>query len=235
MWRILNEAVWLWGNRLPLFTAIILTVWLPGNLLINWLAFYVLSEDDWAKQIRLTVWIEGIFGPIYLGALVYAVACHKLGQAVSYPQAMAVGLKNWRRLFGTRFLAGLLTLLRLILLIVPGIVLLVRYALIDAIVVLEDTTGQSALRRSTELTNGRRWQIFGAATVLFIGYVAMSFGIYLPTGVAEQLDTMAYNVIADSVLDVVFGVIQVAMVLFFWAAKDAQAAGRVEGQAAAVV
>lgn len=63
-----SEAVHLLARHLALFAAIVLTVWLPGNLVLNFVAY------NWAAgrelgAIRLKMWIEGIFGPIYIGAL----------------------------------------------------------------------------------------------------------------------------------------------------------------------
>ena len=40
------EAIELLVMNFVLFSAIILTVWLPGNLLVNYLVFNVLTEDE---------------------------------------------------------------------------------------------------------------------------------------------------------------------------------------------
>ena len=41
-----SEATRLLWDNLGLFSSIILTVWLPGNLLMNYLAFKVFSEEE---------------------------------------------------------------------------------------------------------------------------------------------------------------------------------------------
>ena len=69
--------------------------------------------------------------------------------------AAGIGLRNWGRVFGTRFFTGLIILLGLILLVVPGIVLAVRYCLIDEVVVLEGVGGGDARERSRALVRGR--------------------------------------------------------------------------------
>jgi hypothetical protein len=146
--------------NLVLFSSIILTVWLPGNVLANYLTYYVDTEDEVLRSIRVGSLFEGIFGPIYVPAMIYALSKIKEGQRPRYFEAMAVGFRNWARLFAVRFLAGLLIGLGFIALVVPGIVLSVRYALLDSVVVLEGARADEARRRSTELTIGIRWQIF---------------------------------------------------------------------------
>ncbi len=70
-----SEAFRLLGHHLGLFTAIILTLWLPGNILVDYVASNVTgsSNTGFMGLMKMTMWIEGIFGPIYIGALVYAL------------------------------------------------------------------------------------------------------------------------------------------------------------------
>ncbi|WP_145385536.1 hypothetical protein [Stieleria neptunia] len=213
-----GEASRLLFNNLVLFSAIILTVWLPGNLLINYLAYYVYSEDEVVDLMRSTMWIEGIFGPIYIGAMVHVLWKLKTGEYVSYSEAIGVGFRNWGRLFAARLVAGLIVTLGFIVFVIPGIVLQVRYALLDSAVVLEGAGAHRAAVRSTELTVGRRWQIFFAAILFFVPYLFLSFAIYFPVDLYPQLDTMATSVVMDCILDIVYAIIQIVMFLFYWEA-----------------
>ncbi|MCX6929756.1 MAG: hypothetical protein NT154_42065 [Verrucomicrobia bacterium] len=224
MFRILGEAVVLLRRRWLLFSAVILTVWLPGNLLTDYLGYYVFEDGAIYHQMRVTTWIEGIFGPIYIGAMMYALARLKLGQEVTYKEAMLVGLKNWRRLFAARFFAGLIVILGLFALLIPGILLLVRYALLDCVVVLEECDSSKARQRSNDLTKGRRWQIFGAGALCFIGLNVLGILLYLPQSIAEPLNLMAYDVIVDCLIDIAYALIQIAMFLFYWEARAGELA-----------
>jgi hypothetical protein len=227
MFRILGEAIVILRRRWLLFSAIILTVWLPGNLLADFLGYYVFTDSEVWKQMRVTTWIEGIFGPIYIGALVYALARLKQGQEVDYGEAMAAGLKNWGRLFAARLFAGFIVILGLIALVVPGVIFLIRYAFLDSVVVLEGMEAGKARLRSSDLTKGRRWKIFGAAVVFYIAFGVIAFLLYLPQSIADQLNVMAYDVVMDCILDLVFAVIQIAIFLFYWEARtDAEATAR---------
>ena len=99
MLRKLAEATRLLCTNLGLFSAIILTVWLPGNVLANYLAFYVYTDDELSRTMRFTNMFEGIFGPIYVAAMIHALSKIKGGQRPRYLESMAVGFRNWGRLF----------------------------------------------------------------------------------------------------------------------------------------
>jgi hypothetical protein len=215
MFNKLSEALSLLWNNLGLFTAIVLTVWLPGNILINFLT-YSYDEVGYRWIFRLGSLIEGIFGPIYIGALVYALFQIKLGKTVKFKEAITVGFKKWYSLFTARFVAGLRVMLGLIALVIPGIILIVRYSLIEAAVIVENKGTADSRSRSIALTEGRRWQIFGAAILFFITLIIFSFIIYLPLVFFDSLDIMPVGIAVDCILDVLFAVRLIVFFLFYW-------------------
>ena len=216
-----TEAIYLIKQNFGLFTAIILTVWLPGNLVVNHVAYNVTGVSD-LGFLKMTMWIEVIFGPIYIGALVYAVFQIKSGRAVTYKEAMGVGLKNWGTLFAARFVAGLLMGLGFIAFIIPGVILAIRYSLLDAAVIIEGKGSSQSRARSIELTTGRRQQIFWSALLFFIFFFGLAFVIYLPLGFFEWLNIMPVEVALDCILDITYAILQVVIFLFYWEANQQQ-------------
>jgi hypothetical protein len=219
----LSEAVKLLFRHFGLFSAIVLTVWLPGNILLDVLAhFFPGSEDQHiSTYIRSTMWFEAIFGPIYLGALVYALYEIKSGRPVTYWQAIRVGLHKWGPLFGARFIAGLFILFGLVAFIVPGIILAVRYALLEPVVVLEGkqlAVTSNPRARSTTLTQGKRSQIFGAALLFYILFLAVSVAAYLPLNLFETLNTLPGEIVLDCMMDIFYAVLQILLFLYYWEA-----------------
>ena len=221
MLRKFAEAIRLCGTNFVLIASIVLTVWLPGNLLGEYLVWYVPSDDDVMRYFRVESLIEGVFGPIYCGALVYALVQLKEGRRPTYFEAISVGRRNWGRLFSARFQAGIWIVFGLVLLVVPGIVLMVRCAFIDAVVVLEGVGGNRARSRSAELTRGFRWQIFLAGLLFFGIFVPLSFVIRVPF---EQffpaLNSMATDVAVDCVLDMAYAILQIVIFLYYWQATE---------------
>jgi len=229
-----SEALCLLWRHLGLFTAIILTVWLPGNILLNYFDYYSPGSVDatFQKGLRTIIWLELVFGPICGGALVYALFQIKCGRAVTYREAIAVGFKKWGSLFAARFVAGFLTGLGLLALVIPGVVLAVRYSLLDTVVVLEEPgIMKNARSRSTDLTSGKRWSIFWAAVLFHIPFAILSFVIYLPLDSVEALNSMPVAVLLDCVLDVAYAVIQIILFLFYWEATRDQRLGEATAQA----
>jgi hypothetical protein len=223
MFQKIGESIGLLKSNLMLFGLIVLTVWLPGNLLINYyVAYYIPQSETQAAlaPIRMSMWIEGIFGPIYIGAMIYALSRIKQGQAVTYSEAIGVGFRNWGRLFAARFVAGLIIMLGLLALIIPGIYLSLRYALLDSAVVLEGAGVGQSRARSAKLTEGRKLEILGVAVAINLGIAALSIMIYLPVVFVQPLNTMPAGVVVDSILDIAHLVITIAMFLYYWEARQ---------------
>ena len=219
-----SEALRLLTHHLGLFTAIILTVWLPGNILLNYIAYHVEEPSNMSFMgiMKATMWIEAIFGPIYIGALVYALFQIKSGRPVTYQEAIGIGFKKWGSLFAARFVAGILMGLGFIALVIPGVILAVRYSLLDAAVILESKGTSEARARSIELTTGRRWQIFWAAVLFFVLFMILGFAVYLPLDLIESLNIMPVEVALDCLLDVAYAFIQIVIFLFYWEATQDQ-------------
>lgn len=233
-----SEAFRLLRQNLWLFTAIILTVWLPGNILINYLAYNLEGASE-SLYFKLPMWIEGIFGPIYIGALVYSLFQIKSGRTVTYREAIAIGFKNWGSLFAARFVAGILMLLGFVALIVPGVVLTVRYSLLDAAVIVEGKGTSDSRARSIDLTVGRRWQIFWSGVLFLVSFILLSIVIYLPLGFVASLNSMPVEVVLDCILDIAYAIIQIVIFLFYWEAtqdqRDAEPSAAPNGGPAAPV
>jgi len=149
---------------------------------------------------------------------VYAIYEIKMGRRVTYTDAISVGFKKWFFLFAARFVAGFLILLGLVALIIPGIILAIRYSLLDEAVVLEDKGGRDSRSRSTTLTVGKRREIFNAFGLFFISYAIFGAIIYLPLSFFESLDIMLVGVVLDCVMDIFFTVIEIVIFLYYWEA-----------------
>jgi hypothetical protein len=217
LWKY-RHAFGLLFSNLGLFGALVLTVWLPANLLINSITYQAQDLANPFLTMKLNSFIEGLFGPIYVAGMIDALSKQARGQRATYPEAMAAGFRNWGRLFGTRFVTGLLILLGLAAFLVPGIVLMVRYTLVDPVVVLEGRSGSAARQRSAELVRGRAGQIV-AAGFLF-GLIAFSAGMG-SMAILEALgplNNMWTSAILDCCVDVILLIFSIVTFLIYWEA-----------------
>jgi hypothetical protein len=104
-------------------------------------------------------------------------------------------------MFGLLFVTNLATLIGVVLLIVPGVILAVRWSIVVPILLAERTTIREAMRQSWERTAGRFWPIFGVFAI-FTGALVVA------VGVAAMFEG---NVVATVATSVVINVVVVAM------------------------
>jgi hypothetical protein len=221
-----SEAFSLLRHHIGLFAAIVLTVWLPGNALVNIVAMKYGDASD-LHVLRLTTLIEAVFGPLYIGALVYALAQIKMGRAITYKEAMNVGVQKWGALFLARLVAGILVAIGLFAFVIPGIVLALRYAFLEQAVVLENKETTEARARSTVLTAGRKWRILAAAVLFFIAFMIFSYLTLLPLDFIESTSLLIpVSIAVDCLQDVVYMVIQIVIFLFYWEALERETSAK---------
>ncbi|MCG9891690.1 MAG: hypothetical protein MH252_11510 [Thermosynechococcaceae cyanobacterium MS004] len=232
----IREAIGLFAANWSLFSLIVLTVWLPGSILLVYLRLYVFPEATGGDEFRLAVQefrissaIEFAFGPLYMGAMLYAASQLKKGLHPTYSESMTHAARRSFKLLGTRIGTGLLIFVGLIALIIPGVILSLRFALIDAIVVLEGIEGSSARNLSVQLTRGKRWNILGAVILTFILLIVatflVSFILYFPLELAGQNENFVVAVICECVINILLSLLTLVLFLFYWEAKNEQSDG----------
>lgn len=220
---ILEETFRLLARHLDLFTLIVLTVWLPGHLVINYIDFFATSKgaaDSAVRGFRVGLIVEGVFGPLVVAATLAALARIKRGEPAGYAQAMGDGFAIWPRLFIARLVASAVVLAGLIALVVPGVLVLVRLCFVDALVVLEGAPLGAALRASNALTAGRRLAIFWTGGFLFVAVFSLAMALSALAGVADHF---VVQVLVDCVIAVTQTVFTIALFLFYREARHAAA------------
>ena len=218
---ILEETLRLLVRHFDLFTMIALTVWLPGHLVINYLDFFATSKgaaDAAARSFRVAILLEGVFGPLVVAATLAALLTIKQGQPPRYLAAMRWAIILWPRLFLARLVVSVAVLAGLVALVVPGAILLVRLAFVDALVALDGVPLGQALRISNTLTAGRRRGIFWTGGFLFAAVFSMAAALSALAGLAEHF---VVQVLADCLIAVTQTVFTIAMFLFYWEARQA--------------
>jgi hypothetical protein len=108
-----------------------------------------------------------------LSTLSYAIILHAAFQdmrrrRVRLAESLTVGLRRFLPLIGLAFVAGILVVLGLILLIIPGLILYTMWFVGVPACVVERRGPWTSLRRSRELTKGYRWKLFGLALLLLV-------------------------------------------------------------------
>lgn len=211
---IIDTAIRLYRKNLVSFFCTVLAAYV---LLYLWTIgqYAVLrgqGTDIMARALTLFLWsLGGMFIWIVVfqlcsAALTVAVSRRYLGQSVGVREAFGFILRQrfWK-LIGAVLLASILIFLGSLLLVVPGIYLAIRYALVSEVVVLEGLGGMAALRRSTQLMKEKTEKGFLRHNYskvillgIFVGILSSVFGVLaavpkavvaVGVGIAEDFGT----------------------------------------------
>jgi serine/threonine protein kinase len=82
--------------------------------------------------------------------------------------ALSVLRRRWRPFLSTSLRVTLRMMLGFLLFLVPGLVMMIRYAFYAPVVLLEGLERKAALRRSNELSRRSRWMVIGLYAVNFV-------------------------------------------------------------------
>jgi hypothetical protein len=212
---VLRETGRLLLAHLDLFTRITLTVWLPATVLANYLDFFTAGRGAAARGIGVILVVEIVCGPLVAAATISALADITRGLRVGYWDAMRKGLSAWPRLFVVRLVTGLMVAGGFLLLVLPGLILLLRYAVVDSVAVLEDAGPGQARRRSAELTATQRREIFLTGATLVVVVWTSSLAASAVLQVVPPLNHFVVRVLLDCVFAVVQSVFTIALFLFY--------------------
>jgi len=102
------------------------------------------------------------------GAIIYGVVADLNGRKAGIGGMLAQGWAHWWKLFLINICVGFMVGLGTIALIVPGIMLLIRWSAAVPAEIMETKGVFGSMGRSADLTKGRRWSIFGLGLVVFI-------------------------------------------------------------------
>jgi hypothetical protein len=167
---VLDETWTLYTKHFVRLFLIAFAVYLVLNLLS---AVLGVSLDDEGLGLVLFSLLNAaisIVGYFWVqGALVEATAdVHDGKQNLEFGETFARVRPLLPALIVAGILAGLGILVGLILLIVPGLYLLTRWALIAPVIVLEKRSAGESFGRSHELVRGHGWAVFGLIVVVFL-------------------------------------------------------------------
>jgi hypothetical protein len=210
--------------HLDLFTRIVLTVWLPALLTASYQDFFAAGERAGPRGLAVVLATELLLGPLVAAATIAALARFARGLPAGYWEVMSEGLAAWPRLFAVRVVTGLLIAGGLLLLIVPGLVMLVRYALVDSVAVLEGAGPTDARRRSLLLTAGQRRDIALTAGSLFVLTWMVSLAVSAMFQLVPPLNHFVVRVLVDCAFAVGQTVFTIVLFLFYQRGRSALAA-----------
>ena len=191
----------LFKNNLWLITKIVFVIVAPFEV------FKALSVNqgriDWQLSLGLIA-LQLMSNVLVVPALFYALLkVIQTGSAPGVNEAYRWGLSKIPKLALAAFVAYILTLFGFVLLIIPGIILSIAFFLVYPVAIFEKGSAVDALRRSSKLTRGRRWNIFGATFIIgiLVGVISLAIGavvgIFAVNGIIFWPLSIAVAIVGD--------------------------------------
>jgi hypothetical protein len=208
---ILSAAIRLYQARFGLFATIAFAVVIPIDLLIYGVAGkWLWTNPGWGDSLPVGATVAGVLAPwlittpLITAGHVHAVMDLGAGVDASARRALAAAASRLTPVAAVVTLAALGSTFGLILLIVPGVYLWVRWFLSAQSVVAEQLGPRRGLERSADLVRGQWWRVFGIALVITFlsGVFAAILGLPLQAvGHAVEVGplVLAGHVVADGV------------------------------------
>jgi hypothetical protein len=185
--------------------------------LITKIVFVIVAPFEVFKA--LSVGQEVIDWQLTLGLLAMQIMCNVLvapalfyallkviqtGVAPSVNDAYRWSLGKIPKLALAATLSWILTLLGMLLLIIPGIILSLAFILVYPVAVFEKGSAVDALRRSSKLTRGHRWNIFAASFVIgiLLGVINIAIGGIVGIAALNGITFWPLNVVVAIVSDI---------------------------------
>ena len=208
--EILDVALKIFGRHWRTLVACVLVPTVPIQI-VSVLVVLSIAPEQFDLSSGTTSPSEGTGGAEIAGVLVVRLlevlasilawaACFKavadgyLGREATVGTSLRFGLPKIPRLFGLSIVAGVLIVIGLILIIVPGLVLMTFLSLAVPALLFERIGILGAIGRSFELVSGRFWSILllMIVTILALLIVSFVFGLLLGgIGVAVAEDSEA--------------------------------------------
>ena len=183
------------------------------------LASGAISTSGMIGAIMMSSLISVVIAALVQGALTRATVVASEGGKVSFGDSLSTGLSVILPLIGLAIVSGIGIVLGFMLLIVPGVILALMWAVAVPVLVVERKGVFEALGRSHALTKGAKWKILGLALIILVAYWLCSIvlGFIGLAGYAANSVTglTATNLIGGIVLGTLFntawGTIQPAL------------------------
>jgi hypothetical protein len=181
----ISRSLSIWSRNIVFFVGVSLVAYVPMLLLAPVTPTSLGAWGLWFVGILIST----ILGYIVQGLVTYSVLEQLRGRSPSAAESISRGWAKAGPLFAAALVTGILLFGAGLALVVPGVILAVRWALLAPVVVAEGAADPRA--RSAELTAGHRWGIFGLMLIFLLGSAALGaiFGIFFGrrTGILSTL------------------------------------------------
>jgi hypothetical protein len=183
--RTLNNSFGVFGRNLVPFLIVTAIISLPYIIVQTWLDYAAAHPDAAGSHSGFQggtiamMFVQSITFGLVQAALTYGTVQDLRGQRAGIGECLKLGLARSGNIVSGATQYGFLLGLATLLLIIPGILLYVRWWVFMPAMVVESLTPKEAFERSIMLTSGRRWIIFALGALILVVEFALIVGLIM--------------------------------------------------------
>lgn len=176
--EVVGETFAVTQRNIVTFGLLALLLGVLPSVLVGFLSLSFGAEDANNGASNIVVTLSGI---VLQAAVIYVVVGEQVGRKVTLGQSLSRGSRLFLPMFGIGLVAGIGTLLGLVLLVVPGLILATGWSVAGPARVVEGPGVSKALQRSWDLTRGNRLRVFALFLLVWgaVLLVAVAAGVAL--------------------------------------------------------
>lgn len=195
--RLLSDSVRVFFANFGFLARITLLIYLPGHLLFQFGSYALDAPANGVLPAVLLEVLDVLLAALAAPAVVYGLVQTMRGDSPA--GALRWGIQKWPAMLANEVKVEITVLLYGAMLIVPGIVAMIRLAFVPIIVAIEGNRGDSPLKRSRLLAQGRFWRmlcVFLPLTVLDLGFTFLLLDRFTGVEGARLLFAVAESLLA---------------------------------------
>ena len=203
---LLSDGFRLYFSNFGTFVLIAAAVVIPANVIVSGIGLEQITagydDDIDTAELAIPAAVSYLVTtPLVAAMMIHALLQAAAGETPGARRSIAAGLDAFGAVFPAVLLAVAGVALGLVLFILPGVYLAVRWYFVPQAVIIDRRRGMEALQRSGELVAGSWWRVFGIALLVWIIATVAGF-VTLPLNlVAEEVDraviALAGGIIAE--------------------------------------
>jgi len=207
--KLLMDSWLFFRNHAVALSLIILPIVVPIDILTALYQYFLASEEYVLSEKFAPMIVDFVVYPIYAGGIVFYIASVITGEKIGTKTAWGLGAKFWLPYLIMNILVGVAVMFGLILLVIPGIIIAVRYAFSEFDLLLNQSQPLDAMRNSWDLTKKYAWILLG-------GYIIITLVLYAPYYMLASLfDETSFSYwVLDTASTVVYSVLGAMYTIF---------------------
>lgn len=209
LWQSLVESVYFFKNNFFAIAAIILPIAIPIELFDALYENFVITDNSTYVEQSIPFIVMLLASPLYAIAVIFYIASQIKGEAISVKTAWQFGIKYWQPYLALTILLLIIFMLGFMLLFIPGVILVVRYAFAEFELLFNNKRPIDAMKSSWAASGQCFWKLLG-------GFFIIASALYIPL-ILIQVSVDDFETtypILDSMLNILYSVPQVLLTIF---------------------